>query len=253
MTAIVAVFLATLAAISSGEDTQNLYGGTAPGDYLTGRFNQYQHELFVPLSKLGIPTRDADIRLRREAADALGKMYAAFRKEHPKAPFWVQSGTRNFDDQKYIWDGKWNGTIPVFGVRLNRAISDPLKRAREILKFSSMPGTSRHHWGSDFDLNVLTNEYYETGEGKVLYRWLKENAGRFGFCQPYTAGRNSGYSEERWHWSYAPLSKKFLAGWISWHASAKGFFNAPKLFMGSAEAGHLAPEYVTAINPACAD
>ena len=242
-----------MAAISNEADTHDAYGGTAPGEYLTGRFNQYRHELFVPVSKLGIPSRDAGILLRKEAALALRDLYAAFRTEHPKAPFWVQSGTRNFDDQKYIWDGKWSGKIPVFGVRLDRAVRDPLKRAREILKYSSMPGTSRHHWGTDFDVNVLTNEYYETGEGKVLYRWLAANAARYGFCQPYTAGRNRGYTEERWHWSYVPLSKKFLAGWRAWYKSNSGFFTAPKLFGGSAEAGGLAPEYVDSINPACAD
>ena len=39
------------------------------------------------------------------------------------------------------------------------------------------------------------------------------NASDFGFCQPYTAfgsQRQGGYEEEKWHWSYKPLSAGYL-------------------------------------------
>jgi zinc D-Ala-D-Ala carboxypeptidase len=232
-------------------DDPGIYGKTDPDDYVTGRFNPAKHELFVSLSDMGIPTNRTRQTLRREAAAALKDLYAAFRKEHPGAPFWVQSSTRTFFDQKYIWDGKWNGTITVMNVQLNRAIRDPLRRALEILKFSSMPGTSRHHWGTDFDLNTLYNGYYETGEGAVLYRWLKANAARYGFCQPYTSGRSRGYSEERWHWSYMPLARSFLARWNMLYRKDPGAFSRRGLFCGSEIAGKLALEYVTAINEGC--
>jgi hypothetical protein len=38
------------------------------------------------------------------------------------------------------------------------------------------------------------------------------HAYEYGFCQPYTSkseGR-TGYEEEKWHWSYLPLSKNLL-------------------------------------------
>jgi hypothetical protein len=48
------------------------------------------------------------------------------------------------------------------------------------------------------------------GPGVELYQWMEKNAARFHYCQPYKGHpetRNpgkyqSGYEEERWHWSY---------------------------------------------------
>jgi zinc D-Ala-D-Ala carboxypeptidase len=232
-------------------DDAGTYGNTGPDDYVTGRFNPAKHELSVSLADEGIPTNKWHHLLRREAAKALKELYSAFRKEHPGAPFWVQSSTRSFYDQKNIWDGKWNGTIAVMNVSLNKTIRDPMKRALEILKFSSMPGTSRHHWGTDFDLNVLDNRYYETGEGKVLYGWLRKNAGRYGFCQPYTDVRNSGYNEEKWHWSYMPLARVFILHWNTLYQKDPGAFSRNGLFSGSGVAGKLAPVYVNSIDRGC--
>ncbi|HPC40503.1 MAG TPA: M15 family metallopeptidase [Spirochaetota bacterium] len=245
------VMLVLLFRCSFAADDAAIYGKTNPDDYVTGRFNPAKHELFVSLADSGIPTNKWPHLLRKEAAGALKELYAAFRKEHPQAPFWVQSSTRSFVDQKNIWDGKWNGTITVKNVGLSRNVKDPMKRALEILKFSSMPGTSRHHWGTDFDLNVLENSYYETGEGRVLYFWMKEHAGRFGFCQPYTAGRKTGYHEEKWHWSYKPLARIFLERWNSLHRKNPGVFSRKGLFGGSEVSGKLAPVYVNAINRDC--
>lgn len=229
----------------------NLYGSVMPWDYLTGRFNPVTHELFVSLSDCGVPTNNTPQYLRREAAIALKEMYDAFRKDHADIPFWVQSSTRSFSDQKFIWDGKWSGTIMVMGKQLNKTISDPLKRAAEILKYSSIPGGSRHHWGTDVDLNILSVSYYESGDGIVLYRWLVKNAGRYGFCQPYSAGRKSGHEEERWHWSYHPLAKKFFDEWNSYNKKHPQGLTLKGLFLGSLEVGHLAPLYMNAINHDC--
>jgi len=51
-----------------------------------------------------------------------------------------------------------------------------------------MPGTSRHHWGTDVDLFSLDNKFFESGDGKIWYSWMVQNAAKYGFCQPYTAG-----------------------------------------------------------------
>jgi D-alanyl-D-alanine carboxypeptidase len=246
------ILLIPLIAACRGEagDT-GIYGSVPAARYLTGRFVPAKHELFTCINDLGVPTAAGRHYLRREAAQALKEMYRDFRKAHPKEPFWVQSSTRSFDDQKYIWEGKWTGRVEVMGKRLDIAFRNPLARAREILRYSSMPGTSRHHWGTDFDLNVLVNGYYESGAGKELYRWLLANAGRYGFCQPYTAGRRDGYSEEKWHWSYAPLARKFLAGWNGMLKDDPAAFTAPGLFLGSKEAGSLAAEYANSIGSGC--
>lgn len=125
----------------------------------------------------------------------------------------ILSATRPFNHQRRIWENKWNGQQVLHGDILATDIPDPFDRAREILRFSAMPGTSRHHWGTDIDLNSLQNEYFESGEGQKVYQWLQGHAALYGFCQPYTAfgkQREEGYEEEKWHWSYRPLASEFL-------------------------------------------
>lgn len=149
--------------------------------------------------------------LRREAYDAFLDMYQAARNDG--ITLTILSATRNFNHQKRIWENKWYGRQSLEGNISATDIDDPKTRALEIMRFSAMPGTSRHHWGTDIDVNSLHNSYFETGEGKRVYDWLVRNASRFGFCQPYTQHgnqRQGGYEEEKWHWSYIPLASPML-------------------------------------------
>lgn len=233
----------------NGEEVADLFGPTPPVRYLTGRFAPEKHPAFVSLERYGIPTRGRKILVRQETAEALQALQRALKKDHPKMPFLVISGTRNWYSQKGIWERKWTGRTLVGGKRLNRSIPDPARRAKKILEYSSMPGTSRHHWGSDVDINSLTNSYFKKGQGRVLYAWLRKNAGRFGFCQPYTAGRTAGYQEERWHWSYLPLSRPLLSEWRAQIKADRASLMGR--FAGSAASTSMAPVYVESINPDC--
>lgn len=88
------------------------------------------------------------------------------------------------------------------------------ERAAEILKTFAAPGTSRHHWGTEIDLNSLTPREWEQSPLQETYTWLVNNAHRFGFYQPYTARPtrgNRGYTEEKWHWSYMPIAQPLLS------------------------------------------
>jgi LAS superfamily LD-carboxypeptidase LdcB len=116
----------------------------------------------------------------------------------------ILSATRNFDAQKAIWERKWNR--PQY-----KGKSD-IERIIDIMKFSSMPGTSRHHWGTDIDMNSLEPAYFKQGKGLLIYQWLTKNAANFGYHQTYTSKANgrTGYDEEAWHWSYIPLAKPML-------------------------------------------
>jgi LAS superfamily LD-carboxypeptidase LdcB len=112
----------------------------------------------------------------------------------------IVSATRNFDRQLQIWNRKWQNTKGNDSIKI-----------RSIMRYSSMPGTSRHHWGTDLDFISVEPEDWTHGEGLRIYNWLCLNAHKFGFFQPYTADpARTGYAEERWHWSYAPLSKPYL-------------------------------------------
>ncbi|WP_298734426.1 DUF4157 domain-containing protein [uncultured Chitinophaga sp.] len=79
-----------------------------------------------------------------------------------------------------------------------------------ILKFSALPGTSRHHWGTEVDLNSVEVADWKPGKKDSLAdldTWLQANAPKVGLIQSYTAGRKGGYSEEPWHYSYAPIAE----------------------------------------------
>lgn len=207
--------------------------------YLLGKFNPAEHPDFVAIGK---PYTDKPgMLLRKEALDAFKKMWESARRAGVSLK--IISATRNFDQQKNIWEGKWS--------RFAKEAPEPKARALKILEYSSMPGSSRHHWGTDIDLNDLNNPSFETGgKHEKVYQWLAEHAHEFGFCQPYTAGRTQGYHEEKWHWSYTPLSKPFLAQFRSniSDADIQGFLGAD-----------LAPEigavrnYVLGINQDCAE
>jgi LAS superfamily LD-carboxypeptidase LdcB len=75
-----------------------------------------------------------------------------------------------------------------------------------------MPSSSRHHWGTDIDLNSLNNSYFNSGKGLSEYEWLITHANHFGFYQVYTEKNKNrtGYNLEKWHWSYLPLASKYL-------------------------------------------
>ncbi|MFT5382919.1 MAG: D-alanyl-D-alanine carboxypeptidase [Saprospiraceae bacterium] len=179
-------------------------------DYLMGKFEPSKDARFVKLSTEYASS--ASMLLRKEAYEAFKEMYAAAKKEG--ISFKIISATRPFSHQKRIWEGKWNGTRKVEGKDLSKTHQDATKRALKILEYSSMPGSSRHHWGTDIDINNLENEYFEKGKGKKEYDWLVANAPRFGFCQPYSPigdTRPFGYYEEKWHWSYLPISQKLTA------------------------------------------
>jgi D-alanyl-D-alanine carboxypeptidase len=173
--------------------------GKADINYLLGKFDPATRSDFVSVGK---PYTDKPgMLLRKEAFEAFKKMFEAAEKDG--IGLRIISSTRNFEKQKAIWEGKWS--------RFEKEAPGAKTRALKILEYSAMPGSSRHHWGTDIDLNDLNNPAFEKkGKFEKAYAWLDAHAHEYGFCQPYTAGRTSGYHEEKWHWSYTPLSRVFL-------------------------------------------
>jgi zinc D-Ala-D-Ala carboxypeptidase len=184
-------------------------GQTIDKSYLLGQFDETKDNRFVKIDSQYAKGSAVGKFLRKESYDAFVKMALAAKKDG--VTIFIISATRNFNSQKSIWENKWEGKTKVEGKNLT-TISDLAERARLILLYSSMPGTSRHHWGTDMDLNSLNNSYFSSGEGLKIYQWLTAHAAEFGFCQPYTskATGRTGYEEEKWHWSYLPLSKELL-------------------------------------------
>ncbi len=214
---------------------------------LLGQIDPAQHAGFTKVASKY--TDKSDIYLRKDTYDAFERMAAAAKQAG--LDLHIVSATRNFDVQKSIWEAKWNGQQKVGGQNISKTIPDPKQRALKILEYSSMPGSSRHHWGTDMDLNALDNAYFDKGTGKKLYDWLQANAAAYGFCQVYTKkgkDRPNGYHEERWHWSYMPLASQFLRQYDQkvTHADIKGFDGAE-----TASLIKIIPNYVMGIAPDC--
>lgn len=217
-------------------------------NFLMGKFSASKRNDFIKVNKKYTPR--AGMYLQRQAYDAYRAMYD--HAKHDGINLVIRSATRSFYQQKSIWEAKWDGKRKVGNIRnIKRAIKDPTSRAVKILEYSSMPGSSRHHWGTDVDLNAFNNHYFEHGKGKRTYEWLRNNAARYGFCQPYTAkgnNRPNGYNEEKWHWSFHPLSQHYTR-----QASLRMHDNNFGGFRGSKTAPRIGivSNYVLGIDPSC--
>lgn len=137
----------------------------------------------------------------------------------------IASSFRNFERQALIWNEKFTGIRPVLnrdGAPIKNWQSLPAEdRIRAILRWSALPGASRHHWGTDLDvysapmlpdgykLQLLPSEYDRRhGCFQTLTRWLDEHMAEFGFFRPF-AKDTGGVAIEPWHISYRPESQQF--------------------------------------------
>lgn len=151
------------------------------------------------------------INVRKDVYHAFLKMKTAALKEGIRIQ--VVSGYRSFYRQKSIWERKYK-TFTGEG-------SSPAEAIQRIIAYSTIPGTSRHHWGTDIDIidsnaaykgDVLVAGKFEEGRPFFkLKKWLDQHAGTFGFYRAYTndPGRK-GFKYEPWHYSYAPVSIPML-------------------------------------------
>lgn len=175
-------------------------------NFLMGKTNYAQDARFVTLPAYQTASSERSYYLLNEVADSLTRLIAAAKKDGVILK--VISASRNFTDQKAIWERKYDARKSKFRTEA--------ELASDILKYSSMPGTSRHHWGTDFDLNSLEPSYFLSGKGAKEYAWLQAHAAEFGFCQVYNQRANrTGYNDEPWHWSFMPLSSQFLQMYLT--------------------------------------
>jgi LAS superfamily LD-carboxypeptidase LdcB len=181
-------------------------------DQLTGRTRSHLTELTDPACVLHREVMSAFLTLRAAAA-ADGIDLVAF------------SSFRDFDRQTAIWNAKFRGERPMqdrHGHALTAATMSAAQRVEAILWWSALPGASRHHWGTDFDvmdvaamppgykLRVIPEEYRDGGPFERLTRWLDRHMHAFGFFRPYSTDRG-GVAPEPWHLSYAPVAEAAAA------------------------------------------
>jgi LAS superfamily LD-carboxypeptidase LdcB len=174
---------------------------------LTGRAATHIREAPALGARLHAGVLDAVTALREASA----------RAGHDLA---IVSSFRDFSRQSDIWNRKFRGEQAVFdraGAPLDVSSMSGPERVRAILIWSALPGASRHHWGTDFDVydraavppdyrpQLTVAEYTGSGPFVRLNEWLGANLGNHGFFRPYTTDRG-GVSPEPWHLSYAPVS-----------------------------------------------
>jgi LAS superfamily LD-carboxypeptidase LdcB len=135
----------------------------------------------------------------------------------------IASAHRDYRRQVRIWNAKLSGERPVHddsGADVAMDALTPAGRIEAVLRFSALPGTSRHHWGTDldvydaaavpadYDVGLTPEEVAPGGPFAGLHDWLDEQMARgesCGFYRPYAEDRG-GVAPERWHLSYAPES-----------------------------------------------
>mgnify|MGYP002395591068 CR=1 FL=1 len=154
-------------------------------------------------------------QLREDVHLAFLNMASAARKS--KIKIQVVSSYRSFERQNQIWERKFK--------RNNARGLSPTDNIKKIIEYSTIPGTSRHHWGTDVDIidanatqpsSVLQPKHFEAGGSfRKLKLWMDEHANSFGFYLVYTNIENrKGFNYEPWHYSYKPLSKNYLKAYL---------------------------------------
>ena len=176
----------------------------------------YEFSADILTGKGNPPMVGKSYKLRKEVAENLEEMIRAAKKEG-FTPH-VISSYRTYAHQKRIWDNKFINFT-------QRDKLSPEKAIEKIIEYSTIPGTSRHHWGTDFDIvdaskgivdNPLHEKHFnENGVYHEFKLWLNQHAESFGFYEVYTNRANrKGFYYEPWHFSYLPTSCQMLREYI---------------------------------------
>lgn len=138
----------------------------------------------------------------------------------------ILSGFRSFGQQLSIWNRKAAGELPVLDSRAEPLVIERLTEREltfAILRWSALPGASRHHWGTDLDvydaasrpegyeIELIPEEVNSGGMFGPLHDWLDKRMATstaFGFFRPYDLDRD-GVAPERWHLSFEPVARAY--------------------------------------------
>ncbi len=135
----------------------------------------------------------------------------------------IASSFRDFERQKQIWNNKFSGAAPILDAQSQpieiSTLSD-IEKVDAIMRWSALPGASRHHWGTDLDVyagNMIPDGVslqlepweYQTGHQAEFSSWLTEQIDHLGFFLPYHHYQQ-GVAQEPWHISYFALSDVFI-------------------------------------------
>ena len=179
--------------------------------------NTTEYSILELMGKEEIDLYGEGIDLRKEAHDAFVEMKKAAYKDGIDIK--IVSSFRDFYRQEAIWEGKYQRYTEEDGM-------EPMEAIDKIIEYSTIPGTSRHHWGTDIDIidghrktegDVLVpGKFGAGGPFEDLKKWMDSNSKKYGFYLVYTdVPKRRGFKYEPWHFSYAPLSIPMLTAFRS--------------------------------------
>lgn len=174
---------------------------------------QQEYTLEELMGKADIELSGEGINLRPEAHEAFVRMKRAAYQDGIDIS--VVSSYRSYERQRSIFERKYIEYTDEDGM-------EPLAAIDKIIEYSTIPGTSRHHWGTDIDLidaskpaegDVLDpDKFMEGGPFADFLNWMQARSEDFGFYLVYTDNaKRRGFKYEPWHYSYAPLSIPMLS------------------------------------------
>jgi LAS superfamily LD-carboxypeptidase LdcB len=136
----------------------------------------------------------------------------------------IASSYRSYERQRFIWQEKLAGRRPLLDANerpLNIAEQTEEQVLWAMLRWSAIPGASRHHWGTDLDifdaralqeqglkLQLTVAECKQDGPLFDFHCWLDEylrSLSNPGFVRPYCQD-SGGVAPEPWHISFKPVS-----------------------------------------------
>lgn len=172
-----------------------------------------------------IGTYNPDLKVYNDSLKIHKDAKAAFKAMRDKAKeanidIKIVSAFRSFEQQKEIFERKY------MALSLKNVL--PLEAISKITEYSTIPGTSRHHWGTDLDIidgnaedppektGILhPKNFNRDGLYHNLKKWLDKHAGEFGFFQVYTnEASRKGFKYEPWHFSFAPVAVPMLKAYL---------------------------------------
>ncbi|EKO3931498.1 M15 family metallopeptidase [Vibrio fluvialis] len=220
-------------------------------EQLTGQTTSHLVEVMVGQKAFLVHSQvSADLLALKQAADEAGFVFN------------IASGFRPFERQLAIWNRKMSGDTAILDINsqpLDTSLWSEADKVHAILRWSALPGGSRHHWGTDFDvfdrsalppgeaLQLEPWEYLEAHQ-RPFYQWLKTNLARFGFFFPYRE-KGSGVAFEPWHISHRIVSEQCLQA-LTLPVLAQQLASAPILGKQCVQQdlGQIYTQYITQIS-----
>ena len=194
--------LSSISALGLMSTTSFSFQNTPSGELLTGKTSSH----IVPGGVI-----------HKQALSAFLEMQNNALKDGIKIS--IASGFRSFDRQLGIWNRKYK--------RYTSQGLSSLQAIEKIILYSTIPGTSRHHWGTDIDVidtnakqpdGELLNEknYHGNGPFCQLKAWMEKHSEKHGFYLTYTANNyRKGFNYEPWHYSYQPIAVDYLSHYLN--------------------------------------